>query len=213
MRIRGFFLASILLGTMVWKPSGVQQLELSVVERGILREMNIARCQPHEMAAQLRSQRRFYQGLKLHITDSVLIRTEEGWPAVAEAILFLENTKPVGRLKLLPGLCNSARAHVRDQGESGKVGHVGSNGSTPGIRINQYGEWGGKSGEIIYYGDQAAEHIVSSLVIDDGVPDRGHRLQIFDPSFHVAGVACGPHLTYGSVCVVDLAGEFHGKKN
>jgi len=48
--------------------------------------------------------------------------------------------------------------------------------------------------------------VVRELIIDSGVPSRGHRRNIFYPPLDAAGVACGPHRQYANMCVMDFAG-------
>lgn len=73
----------------------------------------------------------------------------------------------------------AARDHVNDMGVVGKTGHTGTDGSTPGARMKRYTELKGLSGENIQYGVADPETVIDSLIIDDGVPDRGHRTNIF----------------------------------
>ncbi len=63
-------------------------------------------------------------------------------------------------------------------------------------------------GESIYYGPGSARFVVMELIIDDGVADRGHRKSLFNPAFRAAGVACGPHPRFRSMCAIDFAAKF-----
>jgi uncharacterized protein YkwD len=45
------------------------------------------------------------------------------------------------------------------------------------------------------------------LIIDDGVPTRGHRTNIFKDSFKFLGSASSTHGTYGTETVIDYAGD------
>jgi uncharacterized protein YkwD len=78
--------------------------------------------------------------------------------------------------------------------------------------MGRYGQWIGFAGENIYYGARDARGIVCGLIVDSGVSGRGHRKNLFNPAFAVAGVACGPHASYGAMCVMDFAAGYieHG---
>ncbi len=75
-------------------------------------------------------------------------------------------------------------------------------------RMNRYGRWGVIWGENLSYGHSSARDIVLALIIDDGLPGRKHRKNIFNPAFNVAGAAYGAHARYRSVCSIEFAGAF-----
>ena len=46
------------------------------------------------------------------------------------------------------------------------------------------------------------------MLVDDGVRGRGHRKNIFNPIYNVAGAAYGSHARFGSVCSIDFASGY-----
>jgi len=127
---------------------------------------------------------------------------------VDEAIDFLKQVKRMSALKASEGLFLAAKDHVEDTGKKGLVGHDGSDGSTAVQRMERYGKWEKTAGENVAYGVDKARDIVIQLIVDDGVPGRGHRANIFNADYRAVGVAMGSHRTYRSMCVIDFAGGF-----
>lgn len=174
-------------------------------EIAVVREMNKIRRFPKEYAKYLRALGTHFEGTLWRLLEHQPIRTHEGRDAVLEAADFLDNVEPVMELiRYSEVLHRSALDHVRDQGPTGETGHKGTDGSKPSDRIERYGEIEGLSSEVINYGDETPRMTVIQLVIDDGVPDRAHRHNLFNPAFRVGGAAIGPHKTYGTMVVVDL---------
>jgi uncharacterized protein YkwD len=138
------------------------------------------------------------------------IYTREGVSAVDEAIDFLERQRPLPPLSRGDLLALAAQDHADDQGAAGATGHRSGDGAGPGDRVRRRG---GDIyvGESISYGHADATAVVRQLVVDDGVPGRGHRTLLFKNDFRFAGVGCGEHSRYGYMCVVDLAATVNGK--
>jgi hypothetical protein len=189
-------------------PPGATAGRLTATELGIVNEMNLARRDPVGYARLIEERLRYYDGKVLRLPGTLILRTEEGTSAVEEAVRALRAQRPVGPLAPAPGMTTSARDHVRDQGPKGAVGHDSSDGSTFDDRVRRYGRWGISLTENISYGPSTARDVVIDLIVDDGVKDRGHRHNIFDPVAKVVGVACGRHATYGYMCVMDFAGTY-----
>jgi hypothetical protein len=74
--------------------------------------------------------------------------------------------------------------------------------------MNRHGIWSGGCAENISYGHDDPFSIVAQLLVDDGVPSRGHRKNLLTPSFQRVGVAVGPHAKYGKMCTQNFANEY-----
>ena len=168
-------------------------------------ETNLVRRDPAAYARYLEAMLPRFDGKLLERPGRPLLRTEEGAAAVLEGIAALQATKPLPPLSWSKGLAGAAADHVRDQGPIGGLEHVGSDGSDPASRAERRGRWIEAIGENIAYGDNPAREVVVQLLVDDGVPDRGHRGNLLDPRWGVQGVACGPHRDYRQICVMDYA--------
>lgn len=173
----------------------------------VIREINRARHKPAVYANYLEELRAHFRGKFLILPGRVMLQTHEGIAAVNEAIRFLRGARPLAPLADSPGIAMAAADHVADQAR-GAFGHAGSDRSNPGERMNHHGTWRGTWGEDISYGQSNARQIVIALIVDDGLPGRKHRNNIFNPAFNFAGAAIGPHARYRTVCNIDFAAQY-----
>lgn len=173
----------------------------------VMREINLARSHPEIYAGRLQQLRATFRGDLLVLPGGTLLRTKEGVRAVDEAIRFLQKQNPLPPLDPSRGMCAAAADHVADQ-RNGDFGHAGSDRSNPGERLNRYGTWHVLWGENISYGKATARDIVMALIVDDGLPGRKHRKNIFNPEFHFAGAAVGPHARYRTLCSIEFAAVY-----
>jgi uncharacterized protein YkwD len=175
--------------------------------RAVIREMNLARQNPALYATFIEELRGRMTGNLLVLPGQTRIRTKEGMAALDEAIRFLRNAQPQSPLTLSPGMSRAAADHCADQA-SGGFGHAGRDSMHADGRIARYGTFGGCWGENISYGKSTARDVVLALIIDDGLPARKHRKNIFNPAFNFAGAAFGRHARFGTVCSMDFAGSY-----
>jgi uncharacterized protein YkwD len=185
---------------------------MSQLEREIIGEMNLARTEPQKYAAFVEEYKKYYDGNRLTIPGrKKTLVTNDGIAAVDEAISFLRAAQPLPAFEVAKGMCSAAADHAKDLAGKGFTGHRGSDGSMPNARVDRYGEWDAAIGETVVYEVSTARQIIISLIIDDGVPNRGHRRNIFDPSYRVTGLSVSDPLTFGSKCVIDYVGGFKEK--
>ena len=178
-----------------------------VTASSLVREMNTARQNPALYASYVEAMRSNFDGTHYVMPGGTRVRSKEGVRALDDAIRFLRRAHPQSPFILSPGMCRASADHCADQA-GGRKGHDGSDRSNPGARISRYGEWGGAWGENLSYGKTNARDIIVGLIIDDGLPARKHRKNIFNPKFNVAGAAFGPHAGYCTVCSMDFAGSY-----
>ena len=173
----------------------------------VIRELNLARQNLSLYATYIEELRSRFDGTSVVFPGEAKWRMKEGLGAIKEAVRFLRTIRPEQPLALSPGMCRAAADHCADQ-VAGRTGHRGSDRSSPDDRLRRYGIWTGFWGENIAYGRKTPRAIIVALIIDDGRPARTHRKNIFDPSFHYAGAAYGPHALHGSVCTIDFASGY-----
>lgn len=177
----------------------------------VLAELNFVRTNPRKYAEEvLVPRRRLFNGKIYTEPGKIPLETQEGVTPVEECIRVLRSTAAVDPLSLEKGLCLSAQWLADDQARTGRVGHTGSDKSDPGTRINRYGRWGITCGENCAYGSTTAREIVAQLLIDDGVPSRGHRINILRKEFKKVGFGFSDKdkAPYNAVSVMDFAGSY-----
>ncbi|GHT22938.1 hypothetical protein FACS189430_05480 [Bacteroidia bacterium] len=176
-------------------------------EQAVIDEMNKVRANPKEYAEYIRQDRKFYSsdGSLIERPGALPLKTKEGFAAIDECIKALEKAQPAGALKPHKALCQSAQLLAKDQSRKGTTGHTSSNGNNIVQRIHKFDKTIDEVGENCSYGPSEARAIVIQLLVDDGVPLRGHRDNILNGMFSFCGVAIDSHPVFRHVCVIDYA--------
>jgi hypothetical protein len=169
------------------------------LDDAVLDEINYARMHPREYARELARHDAAYSPGERYAADDP--------QDVEEAIDFLMRQAPLPPLRRDERLSEAAFDHASTQGRTGQLGHTGVRGESLGQRLQRRGMWAGMSAENISYGYDDPAGVVRQLIVDSGVPNRGHRLNIFARGYQAAGVGCARHAVYGAMCVIDFAGS------
>lgn len=179
-----------------------------ISDRAVMEEINLARTKPLIYAGYLKEFRAYFEEKFYRMPGIVtVIETNEGVVAVDEAISFLVSQKPLLPLDWSQGLADAAAELAEEQGKSGVTGHNAVKSGGILVRVKRHHIVGKMIGENIAYGPNSARGMVMQLLIDDGVPNRGHRKNQFNPLFDMAGVFCGPHPRYETMCVIDFGSQ------
>jgi hypothetical protein len=174
-------------------------------ERQVLDALNQARTDPAGYAEALKRYRGYFHEKVVSLPDQKEdVETEEGVAGVDDAIAFLGRQPVLVPVQPVPLLEASAADLVRDQAASGDTGHESEDGSSPADRVRSHGG-GTFVAEVIAYGPVDAVDAIRQLIVDDGVADRGHREILYAPELRYAGVSCGAHPEFRTMCVIDLA--------
>jgi uncharacterized protein YkwD len=106
---------------------------------------------------------------------------------------------PKQPLAFNPNLTAAARFHSQWMLDTGQFGHAGTNGSTPGIRMQAAGyrftgswSWGENlavqgTSDIPNVRDYV-QVLHQGLFVDEGIDGRGHRLNLLEPNYREVGV-------------------------
>ena len=205
----------------LWSESELREADagqyLTQTARDVVLHLNLARLNPPGYARTFLAPRRGLFRDRLFVDpldpNQTTLQTREGPSAVDEAAREMEAISPMPTLSVSTALSRAARDHTLDQSSSGALGHEGKEGSSPTERVQRYGRWERVVGEVIAYGPVSGREVVSRLLIDDGVPDRGHRHNILAPAFRYVGVSLEAHPLYRHLVVIDLAADIVDEDN
>jgi len=200
-------LALLVLATGAAAPAG-PGVDYSRMEAELVEALNRVRSDPTGLVPDLKRRLKFFHGLRLSLPGEVTLVTNEGAGAVEEAIDFLQKAGKLPPLARSAGMSKAAAEHARELGERDATGHFSHDGDSPADRLGRHGRWKGALAENIAFGPPSGARMVLQLVVDDGVPGRQHRANFFRPEMRKIGVGCGPHPSYRTVCVIDLAVDY-----
>jgi uncharacterized protein YkwD len=179
------------------------QINYEELTKQLIEEHNKVRADPSSYIPKLENHIKYFRGDVLARPGSHAIKTHEGKAAYEEAIEFLKRQMPVGLLTHDSRLSSACKDLVDDLGPKGQASHESADGKTASDRIEAYCEWDGTCCENLDFGARTAEDIIVNFIVDDGVPDRGDRKNLFKPDINYIGVAVGPHKEYEVMAVVD----------
>jgi len=177
-------------------------------EEEVLTEQNRLRTDPAAYVKVAERYRKRYKENVYRVHKGRDIITKEGIAAVDEAINFLAMQKPVPPLLPSKGLSQAAKDHCVDTGPKGLTTHTGTDMSRPEDRMARYGRLTGASGENMAFGLKEPRDIIMQLLVDDGLPGRPHRENLFSADFRMSGVNVRRHSNFGVMCVITYAGEY-----
>jgi len=104
----------------------------------------------------------------------------------------LNALKPMKPLVFDSAMYELAKCWSSESGKSGEIGHARKNCKS------------GYSGECCSYGFKGALDIVMQLMVDNNIPNHGHRKIILTPYYSKVGIKNGSHKTYTYHSVIDF---------
>lgn len=183
----------------------------STYETEVLAEINRARQSPADYADTLREVFGNMDASGVYSRGARRVATSEGRAAVDEALRFLSAVTPVPPLRMATCLNLAAARHAKAKGSTGNYGHLGATGRNPSERASFLASRPVGCSENIAYAYEDVAEMVAALIVDDAVPSRGHRNNIFDPRMKSFGSGRAAHLLRTSIdvqvfCLDDIRG-------
>ncbi len=179
-------------------------------EKNLILAHNLVRYDPEKFALLYVAEFiTYFRGTEFYYPNlgTIMLTTEGATPAI-DLYHELLKTEPMGLLYPTQGLSLAASSHATYLRQRRTRGHGGQGGLR--ARIERFGNWQGKIGENISYGNFSAHDALIYLLIDDDVYDRSHRANILNPGFRYIGVAreFHPGFPLGDTYVINYAQEF-----
>lgn len=177
----------------------------------LIDEINKVRKDPKAFAEKLLSYKQYFEGNYLVLPGSdAKVETQEGFKAYEEAANTLQGTEPLPELSPSKGLGKIASDFFEKIKET-DPDHIGD------IDLNsliaKYGSFSGVFENIIEFGNNSPELIVTNCIVCDGNPDRENRNILLSKELLKVGMAFGAHVTYGYCTIIISCTEFKNVDN
>jgi len=153
---------------------------MSPDEMAMLKEINLMRDNPR---GYVRYVRQYISDFKRAGWDQATTREEV--ETAEELIKELQRRLPLSTLKPHRELQEVAKRHGEDLKRIGKVQHRGSDGSQPWDRITKGTDLSDGNENLVGGGTSVRESVIM-LLVDSGIPNRGHRRTLLDPRWEYA---------------------------
>ena len=153
---------------------------MSPDEMAMLKEINLMRDNPRGYVKYVRQ---YISDFKRAGWDQATTREEV--ETAEELIKELQRRLPLSTLKPHRELQEVARRHGEDLKRIGKVQHRGSDGSQPWDRITKGTNLSDGNENLVGGGTSVRESVIM-LLVDSGIPNRGHRRTLLDPRWEYA---------------------------
>lgn len=183
-------------------------VNLDVLKNQVITELNKIRTNPKSYITSLNEYISWFDGNILNKPGSEYeIETKEGAEAYKDAIEFLKKQKPQKALVFDEEVTKASQSHADDIGQTNGMSHIGSDGKDNYQRLSEYIDWETFLAECIDFGGTTGKEVIIALLVDDGVPEKDHRLSIFSKEAQNFGVGVAYHNECEICTVIDLVGE------
>ena len=177
----------------------------------LIDEINKVRKDPNAFAEKLLGYKQYFEGNFLVLPGSdAKVETQEGFKAYEEAANILKSTAPLPELSPSKGLGKIAADFFEKIKETDpdNIGDIDLN-----SLITKYGSFSGVFENIIEFGNNSPELIVTNCIVCDGNPDRENRNILLSKDLLKVGMAFGAHETYGYCTIIISCTEFKNVDN
>lgn len=179
-------------------------------EKNLILAMNLIRHDPPKYSRLYVYPRlQYFKGTAFHFPGKITLRTQEGIEAVRELYLELLETEPVPIFFPSKGLSKAAKDHAQYMRRTGETSHDGRGGIS--ARASRHGQWVRGLAENLQWGTTNAHEAIMSLMIDDGIKNRGHRINMMNTAYEKVGVGIDTHPRYRISYVIKYAVDFIDK--
>jgi uncharacterized protein YkwD len=160
---------------------------MTIREKDMIDEINLLRGNPSDYVPYVQA---YIMSMEKEIQKDASMASMylEEISTAYELVKILRVTDPLSILRAHEGVYDAAKIHGEDLRKNTQFGHVGSDGSYPWDRIVKYAPDLSDGNENLVGGPYEIRQAVILLLVDSGIPDRGHRKTLLNP--HWSFVAC-----------------------